>query len=363
MSTTQPRPGASRFFWVAAFSALAALGAVGLGFKQRTEVMRAHEAESKARAAARSTLVVALGFVEPESRVIHVAAPLQTDSARLKLLTVEEGDTVEAGERLAVLDTEDRLKAQFAAAAIQVRLKQLALSQQRFEIASTLAAREADLARARAQVDLASTDYSRQEALFAQGAVTAASVESKRRDYLSAEASFAQAQAALKRMEAHAAAPTGNSQIDVALSEQQLNAARADLAVARANLDQATIRAPIAGKILAVHAHQGERIGQEGLLDMGGTTRMRAVVEVYQSDVARLKPGQRVKITGESLKVPVLGTIERIGSYVRRQSVINNDPATDTDARVVEVRIRFDLAASRALADYTNLQVRAEFLP
>jgi HlyD family secretion protein len=46
---------------------------------------------------------------------------------------------------------------------------------------------------------------------------------------------------------------------------------------------------------------------------------------------------------------------------VKRQSIINNDPATDTDARVIEVRIALDAASSQRVASLSRLQVRARF--
>lgn len=59
--------------------------------------------------------------------------------------------------------------------------------------------------------------------------------------------------------------------------------------------------------------------------------------------------------------MPATGVVERVGLKVKRQSVINNDPATDTDARVIEVRVALDAASSVRVSNLTRLQVRAHF--
>lgn len=54
--------------------------------------------------------VTALGRLEPEAEVIHVAAPLALDEDRLEQLLVKEGDRVSAGQIIAVLDSKKSLQ-------------------------------------------------------------------------------------------------------------------------------------------------------------------------------------------------------------------------------------------------------------
>ena len=53
------------------------------------------------------------------------------------------------------------------------------------------------------------------------------------------------------------------------------------------------------------------------------------------------------------------GQVERIGLQVEQQAVVNEDPAINIDAKIVEVYINLDPASSEKVAGFTNLQVTA----
>jgi len=154
-----------------------------------------------------------------------------------------------------------------------------------------------------------------------------------------------------------------DKQADIALAKQDLAAAQASVAKARADLAQASIRAPIAGRILEIHARPGERVGSDGLLDMGATDAMMVKAEVYESDVGRLQVGQRAVATATPFDTPLTGVLERIGLQVQRQAIVDAAPAANTDARVVEAWIRLDAASSEPASRFTNLQVRVQIEP
>ncbi len=88
---------------------------------------------------------------------------------------------------------------------------------------------------------------------------------------------------------------------------------------------------------------------------------MYAVAEVYETDVHRVRLGQRATITSQALEQPLEGTVDKVHAKVGKQDVLNTDPAARTDARVVEVEIRLDDSA-RAAA-FTNLQVDVRIAP
>lgn len=144
-------------------------------------------------------------------------------------------------------------------------------------------------------------------------------------------------------------------------SRTQLELARADLARARADLEQAVVRSPIAGRVLKIHTRSGERVGDQGIAEIGRTDAMRAVAEVYETDIARIRVGQRASITSPALPHSIGGTVERIGDLVGKLDVLGTDPVARTDARVVEVEIKLDESATAA--GMTNLQVEIAFDP
>ena len=141
----------------------------------------------------------------------------------------------------------------------------------------------------------------------------------------------------------------------------KVDVARATLAKARADLEQSVVRSPISGRVLKVHCRSGEKVGPEGIIELGKTDRMYAVAEVYETDLPRVRTGQRVRISSPALAAPIEGTVERVGREIGKQDVLATDPAARTDARVAEVEIRLD--DSRAVAALTHLQVEVVFEP
>ena len=144
-------------------------------------------------------------------------------------------------------------------------------------------------------------------------------------------------------------------------AQLKVDVARAELGAAQATLDQDTVRAPVSGQILKIHARPGERVGPDGIAEIAQNDRMYAVAEVYETDIARVKVGQRAVIRSPTLDPELLGTVEVIGLEVGRLQALDPDPAARTDARIVEVRIKLDDSARAAAL--TNLQVEVAIQP
>ena len=84
-------------------------------------------------------------------------------------------------------------------------------------------------------------------------------------------------------------------------------------------------------------------------------------VEVYETDIGRVKAGQRATITSPALPKPISGAVEKVGLKIGRLDAVGADPVAKTDARVVEVEIRLEDPA--AVANLTNLQVEVQIVP
>ncbi len=96
------------------------------------------------------------------------------------------------------------------------------------------------------------------------------------------------------------------------------------------------------GRVLRIHTHPGERISDKGILELGNVRRMQAVAEVFEADVAIIQPGMKVAVKIDASGKELSGHVVEIGNLVARKIVLTNDPVSDTDARVVEVRIDLD---------------------
>jgi HlyD family secretion protein len=171
-------------------------------------------------------------------------------------------------------------------------------------------------------------------------------------DRLRAELTSAQRELARKR-KLHREGAIADTILEAEVLSRDV--ARAQLRYAEAELARSTVRAPFDGQVLEIHARTGERVGPEGILELGRTDEMYAIAEVYETDVRHIKVGQRAKVSSPALEAPLGGVVERVGMKIGKLDALSTDPAARTDARVVEVEIRLD--ESEPVKGLTNLQV------
>jgi HlyD family secretion protein len=68
--------------------------------------------------------------------------------------------------------------------------------------------------------------------------------------------------------------------------------------------------------------------------------------------------GQKVTITSPAIVGKLQGTVENIGWQVDKQSIFSLNPGSDTDRKIIEVKISIDNPADSArVSRLTNLQV------
>jgi HlyD family secretion protein len=147
--------------------------------------------------------------------------------------------------------------------------------------------------------------------------------------------------------------------VDVAGAQAELSRAQATARQAQAELAEAYVRAPSAGEILKVRTRAGESPSDKGIVEMGQTSQMVAVAEVYESDVRKLRVGQAATIKSDSgaFSQNLRGTVSYIGLQIGKQDVLNTDPAADSDSRVVEVKIAIDPTDSGNVRGLTNSKI------
>jgi HlyD family secretion protein len=116
------------------------------------------------------------------------------------------------------------------------------------------------------------------------------------------------------------------------------------------------VHAPSNGTVLDINARAGERPGAGGIIDLGDTSQMTVEAEVYQTLIGRVAIGDPVIVSAEALAQDLTGVVSAIGLEIGRQSITSDDPAANTDARVVDVIITLDEASSQRARAFTNLE-------
>jgi HlyD family secretion protein len=289
------------------------------------------------------------------------AAVAAKTSGRIREIVVREGDRVEAGQLIAVLDDEQiRAREQQAAAAVrhaeararlarhqitilneQLRQSQFGVDQARadaegrvHEAQARLAAAEAQLAQAEAAHAQAEWDREAARRLFQRELIAeqevrraesheqtqAAVVAAARRQVEAARGSLTAAQANLVNpaiRSSQVAAVRGQilqAEADVAAAQADTEQARAQLEEARANREDQRVVAPFAGTVSTRTAEPGEVV-------VAGTPIVTLVnlAEVYlrafvpEGQIGRVRVGQPARVYLDSAPAePIEATVSRV---------------------------------------------------
>lgn len=287
------------------------------------------------RPAAAPSAVACLGRIIPEDDIIHLNTPASSypGPPPLAEIRVKEGDRVTQGQVIAVLENKERLETSWHAAEGQARVAESRVAQAKEAAkASDIASQASEVGRLTSEVAAAKIDYDRSLALHKASAISDSEFDQSRLALETRRQSLESAQARLRSL-------AEVRQIDVQVAEAELESARAEASHAKAELTQAIIRSPVNGQVIKILAWPGEHVGPEGFAELAKTDRMYVMAEVYETDIGRVKVGQGAEISGFALRQKVRGTVEQIGLKVGKNSVFNPDPASQTDSRVVEVKI------------------------
>lgn len=344
--------------------------------------------------------VVALGRIEPQGEVIKLSVPNAQDS-RVNQILVQEGDFVKANQVIAILQGIDRSKADLRDAEADVRLRQaeLALARQGDTKKAQLAMQRAAIARLQAQLQTetmqrkaaivsaqatqsdAELTYQRRQALAQAGAIRRADLDEAQRDLATAQATLTERRAELEKTvttlqaeivqeRAELAELQEVRPVDIEIAQEQLVKAKIAVEQRRADLEDAQVRVPVAGQILRINTRIGEQVNTSlGIVELAQTNQMFAIAEVSETDIGKVRKGQRATITSEygGFTGEIQGTVEQISLQIGRRTLQQDssggstgNPTTDQNSRIVTVRIRIDPDDSPKVAALTDMQVRVK---
>jgi multidrug efflux pump subunit AcrA (membrane-fusion protein) len=339
-------------------------------------------------------LFQAAGWIEPRPTPIFVSSLVEGVVERLNVI---EGQAVAAGEPVAYLiDRDAKLAVRQAEADLALRQAELASAEAREIAAKKLLAepipRQAELAEAEAQLSKIETEIARFPgmcaAVKARIDIAQREVESKRAAgegvsvilLARAESELASANALMKEYTDQLVAlnreqgamltrrdvlkrqlelkideqrAVDEASAEVAAAKAQIELAMTALDAARLQLERTVIRAPIAGKVLALTSRPGAKLmglapaamaDASTVVTMYDPASLQVRADVRLEDVPRVVVGQKVRIETPAAKEPLLGQVITATSLADIQKntlqvkvAIDNPPAVIKPDMLVQV--------------------------
>ena len=250
-------------------------------------------------------------------------------TGQLEVLSVEQGDTVQAGQLLAQMDV-GSLQA-------ELEQRQAQLAQAEADYARTIAGnRQEAIRRAKAQVaaaqsqrELTSTQLGRYQALADQGAISQNDLDQYINEARNAEANLQEAEEQLEET------ASGSRSEDIDAAEATVAAARAQVAITQTQLDDANILAPFNGVVTQTYATVGAIVTPTTSASATASATSSSIlalssgleveVDVSEANIGQVAVGQAVEIVADAFpNQPFEGVVKRIAP----EAVIENNVTT-----------------------------------
>ncbi|MEB3311201.1 MAG: efflux RND transporter periplasmic adaptor subunit [Snowella sp.] len=321
------------------------------------------------RPSAVDVMLTKTGQLRQATEYTGTTAPIREVSLRsqvegqLQTLTVDVGDRVESGQILARLNDDLLLgsvaqaQAQKAAqrsqvatarsqagdAQIKVEQARLQLQQAQADIARLQTSLQARIEQARLEVTQTQIDAERFSKLAQEGVTAAQTAEQSQtkakqaKQVLQAEMANAAQQISQAKTAAQTAAKILRSaEAQVAIEQQKVTAATSQVKAQKALVNQAqtrqsyaTLRSPLAGKVLKRATEPGNLVqpGTE-ILRLGDFSRVKINVDVSERELNTIQLGQSADITLDAFpKQRFTGTVSRIS------------PSADPATRLIPIEV------------------------
>jgi multidrug resistance efflux pump len=254
------------------------------------------------------TEVVAIGRVEPESKITAVGSQV---NGIVKHIYVHEGDSVKKDQKIIELlhDYED-------AQLLQAESK---LATQKAEIDNV----NAQLTSAKIKLDNLLVKLERTKRIYASDADTRQNLDNAQTEYDQALADIARYKAALSAEEA------------------KLHERDADIAVIKAQIEQRIIKAPANGIVLNMDITEGASVNTgKGLFDFAPASPLTVLCEADELLADKIRTGQQAYIRNQGMDQKLAGgEVIFVSPNLKKKSLFSDDSGNMEDRRVREVRI------------------------
>ncbi|MFM7349014.1 MAG: efflux RND transporter periplasmic adaptor subunit [Erythrobacter sp.] len=268
-----------------------------VGLPDRSTAEPVEQPPKAVGALANGPRVAGAGVVEPASEVIDIGSAL---SGLVIEVRVRPGDRVAKGEVLFLVDARA----------------------------------------ARASLDQATAQMGEARAAIAEATTAQKTARQQLALYRSLADPAAVSRSEVIRAEGEEAAATSR----LGSARARLAAAEAAAAAARTEIERLTVRAPIAGEILAVNVHPGEFVATQGggnsqpFIQMGETSPLHVRVDIDENEISRVALGKPAVISPRgAAELHVNATFVRAEPQVVPKRSLTNSAAERVDVRVLQL--------------------------
>ncbi|MGE5627348.1 MAG: efflux RND transporter periplasmic adaptor subunit [Solirubrobacterales bacterium] len=294
-------------------------------------------------------------------------------SSKVMKILVKEGQSVAAGDVLAILDDSeyknqlDKQKINLISATST--LNYISSSGSKSDKAASqaaLAQAQATLDSARSSFDDASKKYEQSKVLYSHGYISANELDAAAKAYTNCSSSMASAEAALS------SANTAYSNINASLSEKitsqktQIDLINADIAYLTKKVEDCSLKSNIAGVVTKMPAVEGQYPGTGDEIIVDENSSYLVNLKVSQYDSIKLKEGQKAKIKVKGIDKEYNGTVTKVGSLAEKSvTTTDQDVKVQVEAAITDsdenIKVGYEADADIILDDRQDaLQVSFE---
>jgi HlyD family secretion protein len=388
------RPGRA---WVGVVIALAAF-AVGVGVTlvySNSSGSPSANSNSDREKGAPPARVAALGRIQPAGGVIPVFGPPGDRIQSMKPLS--PGTVLKTGDPIATLASREQREGDVKVATVQLQEAKDALTAAKESGQKKIDAAQAEVNQLAAGEESDLKALSAKIAFVEKQKISAETMHGRlvklKADMVRvADEDLEKAKLGVEQVDAELTAAKATKDKTATAYVENKKAANARLAAAKADLAEATakapiksseekleqarklleltiLKAPIDGTVLKVAGREGQPTGVEPVLQMANLNEMTVVAEVYESDLERLADQVRkgpvpAEATNSALPKALKGSVRSdrdIARMIARNQVMPVGPREDADRRVVEVTATLDAESAAIAARFVGLQVTVAF--
>ena len=236
-------------------------------------------------------------------------------SAKVTKVVVENGQYVNEGDTIAVLDDQDiQNSIKTATAQLEVNEKQVNPAEQQLNSTQT------SLEKLKINVDDAQRNYDREKALFDAGAVSQSELDASEKTLNTSKADY------------------NSGQANIEISKASIESAKASVEAQKVNIEKlqndlnnVVIKAPISGVISEKNVNVGQIINQGAVLaKINDISYVFATIQVPQEKINDIKVGKPAEVTLEDNNTVHNGTLDSI------------DLSGDSTLRVFNCKIKME---------------------